>query len=114
MTSARASPICSGWWTPNALTLAAFVLTSGSLADRLGRRRVFAIGLMIFTGASALCALSGSPLLLNLARALQGVEVLLLGALIALIGAVLSWWLVRASDVRVEDLRAEGAAAGAA
>ncbi|MDQ3850078.1 MAG: MFS transporter [Actinomycetota bacterium] len=56
-----------------ALTLAAFVLTSGSLADRLGRRRVFVVGLVIFTVASALCALSVSPLTLNLARALQGV-----------------------------------------
>src|SRR5215211_127934 len=49
-----------------ALTLAAFVLTSGSLADRFGRRRVFVVGLAIFTVASALCALSGSPLMLNL------------------------------------------------
>ncbi len=56
-----------------ALTLAAFVLVSGSLADRLGRRRVFIVGLGIFTCASALCALSASPLMLNLTRALQGV-----------------------------------------
>ncbi|MCA1678656.1 MAG: MFS transporter, partial [Actinobacteria bacterium] len=56
-----------------ALTLAAFVLTSGSLADRLGRRRVFISGLAIFTVASALCALSTSPTMLNLSRALQGV-----------------------------------------
>jgi EmrB/QacA subfamily drug resistance transporter len=56
-----------------ALTLAAFVLTSGSLADRLGRRRVFAVGLGIFTVASLLCGLAGSPTVLNLARALQGV-----------------------------------------
>ncbi|MEA2361916.1 MAG: hypothetical protein QOD71_1061 [Thermoleophilaceae bacterium] len=56
-----------------ALTLAAFVLTSGSLADRLGRRRVFVVGLVIFTIASALCAVSGTPLMLNLCRALQGV-----------------------------------------
>jgi EmrB/QacA subfamily drug resistance transporter len=56
-----------------ALTLAAFVLTSGSLADRLGRKRVFVIGVGIFTVASLLCGLSGSPTELNLARALQGV-----------------------------------------
>ncbi len=56
-----------------ALTLAAFVLTSGSLADRLGRKRVFVIGLAIFTLASLLCGLAGSPTVLNLARALQGV-----------------------------------------
>ena len=56
-----------------ALTLAAFVLTSGSLADRLGRKRVFVIGVGIFTVASLLCGLAGSPTVLNLARALQGV-----------------------------------------
>lgn len=55
------------------LTLAAFVLTSGSLADRLGRRRVFAVGIVIFTLASALCGFAGDPLVLNLSRALQGV-----------------------------------------
>jgi EmrB/QacA subfamily drug resistance transporter len=56
-----------------ALTLAALVLTAGSLADRLGRRRMFATGLGIFSIASLLCALAPDPTLLNLARALQGV-----------------------------------------
>src|SRR3954466_11867462 len=56
-----------------ALTLAALVLTAGSLADRLGRRRGFAIGLGIFSFASLLCALSPDPTFLNLSRALQGV-----------------------------------------
>jgi EmrB/QacA subfamily drug resistance transporter len=56
-----------------ALTLAALVLTAGSLADRLGRRRVFAWGLAIFSLASLLCALAPDPTFLNLARALQGV-----------------------------------------
>jgi EmrB/QacA subfamily drug resistance transporter len=56
-----------------ALTLAALVLTAGSLADRLGRRRVFVAGLTIFTGASLLCALAPDPTFLNLARAVQGV-----------------------------------------
>jgi EmrB/QacA subfamily drug resistance transporter len=56
-----------------ALSLAALVLTAGSLADRLGRRRVFAIGLGIFSFASLLCALSPDPTFLNLSRALQGV-----------------------------------------
>ena len=56
-----------------ALTLAALVLTAGSLADRLGRRRVFVVGLAIFSIASLLCALAPDPTFLNLARALQGV-----------------------------------------
>ncbi len=56
-----------------ALTLAAFLLTAGSLGDRLGRRRVFTVGFAIFTFASFLCGIAGDPTLLNLARGLQGV-----------------------------------------
>jgi EmrB/QacA subfamily drug resistance transporter len=56
-----------------ALSLAALVLTAGSLADRLGRRRVFAFGLVVFSIASLLCGLAPDPTALNLARALQGV-----------------------------------------
>jgi EmrB/QacA subfamily drug resistance transporter len=56
-----------------ALTLAALLLTSGSLADLLGRRRVFAIGLVLFSAASLLSGVAQSPLMLNLSRGLQGV-----------------------------------------
>jgi EmrB/QacA subfamily drug resistance transporter len=55
------------------LTLAAFLLTAGSLADRLGRRLIFVLGLVVFTGASAVCGLSTTPLMLNLARGVQGI-----------------------------------------
>ncbi|GAA2752689.1 MULTISPECIES: MFS transporter [Kitasatospora] len=55
------------------LTLAALVLTAGSLADRLGRRKMFAVGLVIFSVASFLCAVSPNPTFLNIARAVQGV-----------------------------------------
>ena len=55
------------------LTLAAVVLTAGSLADRFGRRRVFAIGLILFSVASLLCGLAPDPTALNLARGLQGI-----------------------------------------
>jgi EmrB/QacA subfamily drug resistance transporter len=55
------------------LMLAAFLLTAGSLGDRLGRRRVFTIGFGIFTFASFLCGISGDPTLLNFARGLQGI-----------------------------------------
>src|SRR5215213_917081 len=55
------------------LTLAAVVLTAGSLADRLGRRRVFAIGLGIFSIASLVAGLASDPTFLNIARGAQGV-----------------------------------------
>jgi EmrB/QacA subfamily drug resistance transporter len=56
-----------------ALSLAALVLSAGSLADRLGRRRVFAVGLAIFSVASGLAALSPDPTFLNVSRAIQGI-----------------------------------------
>ena len=61
-------------WVVNAyaLTLAAFLLTSGAVGDLIGRKRVFVAGLVVFTAASAICGLSTSPLMLNLARAVQG------------------------------------------
>src|SRR4051812_50022173 len=55
-----------------ALVLAAFLLSFGSLADLVGRRRVFVLGLGVFSAASLLCGLSADPLMLNLARAIQG------------------------------------------
>ena len=62
-------------WVIDAYTvsLAALVLTAGVLADRLGRRRVFAAGLGIFTVASLLAGLATDPTFLNVARAVQGV-----------------------------------------
>ena len=54
------------------LVLAVFQLTAGSLADLFGRRRLFVIGVCLFTAASALCALAPSANLLIAARALQG------------------------------------------
>src|SRR5881392_4279099 len=61
-------------WTVNAytLTFAVLLLTGAALGDRFGRRRLFAIGLAIFTGASALAALAGSANELIAARAIQG------------------------------------------
>src|ERR1043166_8812378 len=56
-----------------ALSLAALLLTAGSLADMYGRRRLYLIGLVIFTGASLLCAVATSTLMLQLSRGLQGV-----------------------------------------
>jgi EmrB/QacA subfamily drug resistance transporter len=62
-------------WTVNAytLTFAVFLLTGAALGDRFGRRRMFAIGLGIFTAASAAAALAPSIEALVAARAIQGV-----------------------------------------
>jgi EmrB/QacA subfamily drug resistance transporter len=68
-------------WTVNAytLTFAVLLLTGAALGDRLGRRRMFVVGLGIFTLASAAAALAPSAEALNVARAVQG-----LGAAIVL------------------------------
>jgi len=62
-------------WTINGytLTLASFILLGGSLADRLGRRRIFVIGTVWFALASALCGLAPNVETLVAARVLQGV-----------------------------------------
>jgi EmrB/QacA subfamily drug resistance transporter len=62
-------------WVVDAYTLAlaAVVLTAGSLADRFGRRRLFTIGLSIFTVTSLVCAAATDIVMLNSARAAQGV-----------------------------------------
>src|SRR4029453_15785613 len=61
-------------WTVNAytLTFAGGIITAAALGDRLGRRRVYAGGLVLFTAASAACALAPSAGLLVAARAVQG------------------------------------------
>lgn len=61
-------------WTVNAyvLSFAVLLMTSAAIGDRFGRRRMFAIGLAVFSTASALCALSPSVGWLIAARAVQG------------------------------------------
>jgi EmrB/QacA subfamily drug resistance transporter len=56
-----------------ALTLAAFLLTAGSLADMYGRRLLYLVGLVIFTGASVLCGFAVNSIMLELSRGLQGI-----------------------------------------
>src|SRR5580693_9088756 len=56
-----------------ALTLASLLLTSGVLADRYGRKRLFTIGLVIFTLGSLLCGVAQDPLMLIVSRSAQGV-----------------------------------------
>jgi EmrB/QacA subfamily drug resistance transporter len=55
------------------LSFATFMLTGGKLADLLGRRLLFVVGLLIFSGASLACGLAGSAALLIGARVVQGV-----------------------------------------
>lgn len=55
------------------LTLAGLILLGGSLGDRLGRRRVFLIGVIWFALASALCGLAADIAVLIAARVLQGI-----------------------------------------
>src|ERR1700739_3830610 len=55
------------------LSLAAIVLTAGSLADRLGRRAVFAVGLGIFSAASLAAGVASDATILNVSRAIQGI-----------------------------------------
>jgi EmrB/QacA subfamily drug resistance transporter len=58
--------------TGYALTFGAFMLTGGKLADLFGRRRIFVVGLVIFTGASLACGLAGGATVLIAARVVQG------------------------------------------
>jgi EmrB/QacA subfamily drug resistance transporter len=60
------------------LSFAALLLAAGSYADRHGRKRATLIGLGVFAAASGLCGLAQSALMLDLARALQGVGASLL------------------------------------
>jgi EmrB/QacA subfamily drug resistance transporter len=56
-----------------ALLLAALILVGGSLGDHFGRRRIFALGIVLFAASSVWCGLAGSPEQLIFARAVQGV-----------------------------------------
>ncbi|HEY5303682.1 MAG TPA: MFS transporter [Acidimicrobiales bacterium] len=56
-----------------ALSLAALILTWGSISDRFGRKRVFVAGLALFTASSLLCGIAQSINMLIWSRALQGV-----------------------------------------
>src|SRR5919199_1675876 len=77
-------------WIVEAYTLflAALILVGGSLGDHYGRRRIFLLGVAIFTVASVACALALSPGQLIAARAVQGVGgALLVPGSLAIIGA---------------------------
>jgi EmrB/QacA subfamily drug resistance transporter len=72
------------------VTLTALILLGGALGDRVGRLRIFLLGLYLFTGASVLCALAPGTWELVGARALQGVGgALLVPGSLALLSATL-------------------------
>jgi EmrB/QacA subfamily drug resistance transporter len=56
-----------------ALALATCVLTAGALADLFGRKRLFLLGIALFTIASAACGAANDPLFLIIARGVQGI-----------------------------------------
>jgi EmrB/QacA subfamily drug resistance transporter len=77
-------------WTVNAyaLTFAVLMLTGGKLADFMGRRRVFIVGLAIFTASSLVCGLATSGEMLIAARTVQGVgAALMMPATLGIISA---------------------------
>ena len=69
-------------WVVDAYTLAlaTVVLSAGSLADRFGRRRIFVLGMGLFTVSSLACALASSIAVLDGARAVQGTAAAMLFA----------------------------------
>ena len=77
-TSTRRSRSSSGWSTATSCALASLVLVGGALGDRLGRRRVYLVGVAWFVVASALCAVAQTPGQLIALRVLQGVGAALL------------------------------------
>ena len=93
-------------WITNGylLLLASLILLGGALGDRLGRRRVFLVGVVWFAAASVLCGLAPGPTLLITARVLQGIGgALLTPGSLAIIEAVF---------VREDRSRAIGAWSG--
>src|SRR5262249_54748344 len=98
-------------WVVDAYTipLAATVLTAGAIADRIGRRKLFLLGLSIFTVSSALCGAAGTIGVLVAARAIQGLGAsMMFATALALISQV-----TPEREDRVKALAAYGAAIGA-
>jgi len=77
-------------WVVNAyaLTFAVLILTGGKLADYFGRRRIFLVGLAVFTLSSLACGIAPSPEALIAARAVQGIgAALMMPATLSIISA---------------------------
>jgi MFS family permease len=99
-------------WVVDAYTLAlaSVVLTAGSVADRIGRKKVFSVGMVLFTTASIACAMAGSIEVLDIARGVQGIG----GALLFATSLSLLAEAFPRTEERVKALAAYGASIGAA
>ncbi len=75
-----AAPVSEAQWIVNAymLLLGALILIGGAAGDKFGRRRIFVIGVLVFTGASVACGVAPNAPALIGARALQGAGAALL------------------------------------
>lgn len=89
-------------WVVNAylLTFGGFLLLGGRLADLYGQRRLFLIGLCVFTAASLACGLASSAVMLVTARAVQGLG----GAVVSAVALSLITNLFPEQDVRVRAM----------
>ena len=88
-----------------ALFLGALILVGGSLGDQLGRKRVFLLGVVAFTGASVLCGFAPTSLMLIIGRALQGIGAAFLVPGVSRSSAPRSRRRARASDRNVVGLQ---------
>jgi EmrB/QacA subfamily drug resistance transporter len=92
-----------------AVTSAVFLMTAGRLGDRFGRRRVFSVGLELFTVSSAVCGIAPTATILIAGRVVQGVAgALLMPNVLSLIGALYE------GDDRAQALSAYGMTMGLA
>ena len=99
-------------WVVDAYTLAlaATVLTAGSLADRLGRRKLFVVGLILFTATSAVCAAAQNIAMLNTARAVQGLGAAILFAVsLSLLANAFPEWKERSKALAIYGATIGGA-----
>jgi EmrB/QacA subfamily drug resistance transporter len=91
-TSLQASVASAQWIVESyALFLSALVLVGGTLSDRVGRRRIFSIGTVVFAAASLACGLAPGVSSIIAARAVQGIgAALLIPSSLAILGAAFS------------------------
>jgi EmrB/QacA subfamily drug resistance transporter len=91
------------------LTLAVFLITAGRLADKLGRRRMFCIGLALFTLTSGACGVAPTPETLVAARLVQGLAAALMApSILSIIGVIYT------GEARVKALSVYGMVLGLA